>query len=337
MSEAIFSLLDSFSEAAVLIHDGTVAACSPLAHHYLPQLQSGGAVLDVFPQAPAPGGGIFSTGTSSYTYSVSCLEQGQLIVFRPAPQTSLTDTQLDGVLRQLRQFMGEFLLEMADDQSEHAAAFRQSYYRMFRLLDNLDYLHRQEEPSCRAAMDLAGLCSQLVQQAAPLLKQGGVLLEYASPLSSLIIPGDPALLRRMLLELISNSARAVGRGTVRLELRRTGNQALITLCDSGCAPTQRQLARLLQQDSDQAIPSPGAGAGLGLSIVRRIVSAHGGTMLVECGEAAPVTLVSLPTGPLDPRATVRTPTLSRDGGLSPLLTALADALPLSVFETAELD
>lgn len=336
MSESVISMVGSLGEAAVFLREETVAAFSPMALHYLPQLRAGDAPPPCLPRPSAPGGGLFSAGLSAYSYTCSPLEGGWLLIFRPAPQTDLTGAQLDGALRQLRQFMGEFLVELPQQPGPEGAPFRKSFYRMFRLLDNLEYLRQPSLGPLLAPLDLAGLCRQTAEEAGPLLLQGGVTLDYSCPDASLIVPGDPVLLRRMVLELVANSARAAGRGTVYLRLRAQGGRALITLSDSGNPPTGRQMAAMLQQDADQNIPAPGAGAGLGLTVVRGIVAAHRGAMLVEWGEGAPTTLISLPTGPLDPRATVGTP-VCRDGGLSPLLTALADVLPVSVFELAELD
>ena len=335
MSEPIFTLLDSLSEAAVLIREGTAAAFSPLARHYLPQLQVGAPAPDCLPRSSLAGGGLFSAGSSAYSYTNTPLGQDQLLIFRPAAQTAITDVQLDGAVRQLRQFLGEILMET--DAEATSAPFRKTFYRMLRLLKNLDYLHQEDAAAPAGTLDFAGLCRQTAEEAAPLLLQGRIELDYTCPDASLLIPGDPGLLRYMVLELIANSARAVGQGQVHLQLKAQGSRVLLTVSDSGAPLSRRQLASLIQQDSDQNIPSAGAGAGLGLSVVRRVVALHRGTMLVEWGDGAPVTLISLPAGPLNPRATVSTSGLQRDGGLSPLLTALADVLPVRVFELAELD
>lgn len=342
MSDPDHSLLNAFPTACALICRGRVTACNAMARHYLPQLEEGApapAYLPLSAQAGAQSG-VFTAGMSTYSFSLMDSPQGQWLLFSPAAQTSLTDTQLDGALRQLRQFMGEFLVQLTPQAS--SPGFHKSFYRMFRLLDNLEYLRQAGAPDAGqfrpAALDLAGLCHQTVQEAAPLLQEAGVALRWESSLSSLLIPGDGALLRRALLELVANAARACGEGgEIVLRLRGQNGRALLSLSDSGSPLTQRQLAAMLQQDSDQAIPAPGAGAGLGLSVVRHIVALHQGSVMVEWGQGAPVVLLSLPTGPIDPRAGVRTPAVHQDGGLSPLLVALADALPARLFGEDTLD
>jgi len=339
MSDLNHLLLDAFPEAAVLIRQGQIAAANPMARHYLPQLEPGTAPPPYLPlEEASSASGTFTAGLTTYSFTVTQFSDGLLLLFRPAPQTALTDAQLDGALRQLRSFLAEF---MTKGPGQDSAAFRKSFYRMFRLVDNLDFMRLAGEgctPAFRpVTIDLAGLCSQMAGQASPLLQQGGITLDFRSDPASLLIPGDSALLQRLLLELISNSARALGRGEIRMRLRSRGTRALLTLSDSGAPPTQRQLAAMLQQDADHAIPSPQAGAGLGLSIARHIAALHGGSLLVEWGQSSPSMILSLPSGPLDPRATLSSPPLQRDGGLSPLLVALADALPAEVFALADLD
>lgn len=335
-------LLDSFPEAAFLIVQGEITAVNLMARHYLPQLEPGAPVPSYIPLAQSPpGSGTFSAGFSTYSFRLTHIPEGSLVLFCPAPQTALTDIQLDGALRQLRTFMEDFLLEAGNSSVESRASFYKSFYRMFRLVDNLELMRTVGSPEglpfSPVSMDLAGLCSQIIGDAAPLLLEGDITLDYQPSLSSLLIPGDPKLLQRLLLELISNAARAAGKGTILIRLFRQGNRALLSLSDSRTPLTQRQLVAMLQQDSDQLLPSPESGAGLGLSIVRHITSLHGGALVVQFSQDAPAIVLSLPTEPLSPRVTVSTPVLQRDGGLSPLLAALSDALPASVFHLADLD
>ena len=103
------------------------------------------------------------------------------------------------------------------------------------------------------------------------------------------------------------------------------------MSDNGPLPDQRQLDALLSRSGPEEIPRPGQGAGLGLSIARDIVALHGGSLLVEWGQSSPILVVSLPTGPMDGRAVVRSPRVQTDGGLDPVLVELSDVLPAHLF------
>ena len=329
-------LLACFPEAAVLIHEDRIAAANPMARHYLPQLEPGAPVPSWFPplSEEAPRSGTFTAGLSSYTFRLAGTSGGLWLTFQPAPLTALTDTQMDGVLRQLRTFLGDFLVESKELSSPDHPELRKSFHRMFRLVDNLDFMRLAGSggvPFRPVTMDLAGLFRQTCAEAATLLRDAGVELDYQSPLSSLLVPGDPQLLRRLLLELIANAARVPGQDRVQVRLRSQGGRAVLTLSGNGAPPTQRQLAAMLQQDTDQRLPMAESGAGLGLPIARHIAALHQGSLLVDLGQESPVTILSLPTGPLDPHVPVRSPILRQDGGLSPLLVALSDVLPTKLF------
>lgn len=344
--ESIQSLMDLFPEGMVRVRSGVVTGVNAAARNLLPQLEEG-APLPAFLELPcaAPSGsGSFTQGAFTYSFSAAPAGEEQLLLFRPAPQCILTDRQLDGVLRQLRELMGEVLASAARREAEGDSlppAFRRSFHRLFRLVNNLDYMQQAgagSVPFRPVTLDLDGLCRQLVEQAYDLLSQAGVRLEYECPDRGLLIPGDPQLLQRMLLDLIANAARAAEGGRVVLALRRAQSRALITVSDNGPLPDQRQLDAMLQTGGGSALPLPGQGAGLGLPIVRHVVSLHQGEMVVSLGQSTPSVMISLPTGPLTARATLRTPRPSQqDGGLSPILVALADILPSELFRAEELD
>jgi signal transduction histidine kinase len=348
MIELYPSLLEQFPEAVLLADKGLVSYANTMARHYLPKLTEQAPLppeLDL-PLSAAKGAGVFTSDETRYSFSMTLEQEKYLIVFRPAAQDSLTDRQVSGFLHQLRNFLGEFAAELGPmtikpEYSVAMSSFVKSYHRTVRLVNNLDFLHRAESSDGvhfrPIPMDIAGLCRQTVEEAAPLLAQTGVELCYDTPVSSLLIPGDPALLQQMLLELVSNAVREAMGGVITLKLNRQGQRAILTLSHTGAEITPRQLAGLLQQESEQGLPLPNQGAGLGMPVVRHIVSLHHGSLLVELGQTAPSVFISLPTGPLTTRLSVETPRFDDKGGLSPLLVGLADVLPARMFGQSDLD
>lgn len=343
MSDSILSLLDSFPEGVIQVRQGMVLRANSMARRYLPLLAEGAAVPEclVLPRNAPTGAGCFTFGPTSYTFSCSLLEGDILVFFRPAPQSALTSAQLDGALQQLRGFLGEFLAEVgpltqSEDEAARlpSAAFGKSFHRAFRLLGNLEYMQQSATgsvPFQSASLDLDGLCRQVAEEARGPLEAAGIALDYEGEGGGLLIPGDAQLLRRLLLGLMANSARATQEGRITLALRRSGNRALLTLSDNGPLPNQRQLEAMLQQGGGEEIPLPNQGAGLGLAIARDIVALHHGSLLIQWGQSSPAVVVSLPTGPMDGRATVGVPRAQRDGGLDQVLVELSDVLPAKLF------
>lgn len=343
MPDLIQSLLDAFPEGVVRIRGGLVRSCNDRARQYLPQLAVGESVPAELTLSEEDGGGTgeFSRGTAAYAYSYSAAGGEILVLIRPVSKSALTGRQLEGLVYQLRTLLGDILAEVGPATAEGggpvpAAAFRKTFHRLFRLPDNLDFF--QETVSFHpVTMDLAGLCRDVVRPASDLLREAGVTLEYRSQETGLLIPGDPALLQKLLLELIANAARASEGGSVVLGLRRQGNRAVLTVSHSGPPADGRRLDALLWPGMGEEIPLPGQGAGLGLSAARRIAALHNGSLLMEWGRSAPGAVVSLPTGPLDGRTTVRTLGPWREGGLDPVLMELSDLLPARAFELEGLE
>ena len=339
MPELTSIMMESLPEAAILVRHWRLESLNSTAAYYLPDLREGGLLPETLrPLAAGQAmGGTFTAGGNTYTFRrVEGEEEGEFVLlFRPAPQTALTDSQLDGTLRQLRQLLGELMVQCGGPRPAEEGAVQKNLHRLFRLVDNVEFLR-----ACTGGgglywnpvtLDLAGLCRQTVEGSSSVLQEIGVRVIWDGP-QSLLLSGDSELLRRMLLELISNSARAVGHGEVWLRLRSQGDRAILSLSDSGVSVTQQQLAAMLEQNPGHGLPLPGQGAGLGMAIIRQIVALHRGAMLVEWSQGAPTVILSLPAGLSDTRTQVRTPPLQRDGGLSPLLVALSDLLPAALFE-----
>ena len=245
--------------------------------------------------------------------------------------------QMKGTLRQARQILGQLLLDLGEEQPDPGRVAR-GVYRMARLLENAQTVDSGEESVFTpAALDLAGLCRAVVQQADELLSQVGVAVEIRQMPASLILSGDETLLQRMVLELLANAAAAAGRGRVVLSLQQHAGRAVLSVTDSGHGPGGQDYLRLLRPEQE-LLPRPGAGAGLGLDMVRQVARLHGGAVLVtpDASGRALVVGVSLPMGAVDGHAGVSAP-VERGGGLSPVLLGLAEVLPSHLYSREDLE
>ena len=332
------SYLEQLPQAAVEVHNGIIAAANTAACAQLPELVAGDAAPEFLslPLTGAEQTGSFAHQGDTFLFTRLSAPDRQILLFRPA-DGGLTAGQVSGFSRQMREQMASLLLQIELLQGQGgrmATQLNHSFHQMLRLVNNLEFLNipvEQAQTLFRpVTMDLAGLCQDLRRQAAPMLRKAQVELQLKCSCTGLLIPGDPALLQRMLLSLISNAAKAAPGGCVTVELRTWGDRAVLTVSDSsGC---DVDLAALLDREESK-IPSPASGAGMGLAVAQRIALLHRGTFLSHNGEQGGVCFtVSLPTGPLSASLSLETPTLEQDGGVSPFLLELADLLPAELFE-----
>ena len=103
------------------------------------------------------------------------------------------------------------------------------------------------------------------------------------------------MLQLLLLTLLSNAAKAAGKGgVVTLTLSHTRSRAILRLEDSGKGLSAHTLAALFDE---QTVPplTPGSGLGLGLPLARRVTALHHGTLVAESSSGRGLSVVlSLP-------------------------------------------
>jgi signal transduction histidine kinase len=89
---------------------------------------------------------------------------------------------------------------------------------------------------------------------------------------------DPNQINQVLLNLLLNAIQAMEKpGTIHVSLRRDHEDALITVADEGKGILPEDLANIFRP----FFTTKGHGTGLGLSLARRIVETHGGTIRVR--------------------------------------------------------
>ncbi len=89
---------------------------------------------------------------------------------------------------------------------------------------------------------------------------------------------DPNQINQVLLNLLLNAIQAMDKpGSIHVSLRRDNEDALITVADEGKGILPENLSNIFRP----FFTTKGHGTGLGLSLARRIVETHGGTIRVR--------------------------------------------------------
>ena len=91
----------------------------------------------------------------------------------------------------------------------------------------------------------------------------------------MLVMVNPQEIKQVVLNLLVNAFDSIdGSGHVRVGVRRSGNEAVLTITDDGCGMTEEVLEHLFEPFFTRR--RSGQGTGLGLSIVHRIIADHGG-------------------------------------------------------------
>jgi signal transduction histidine kinase len=198
----------------------------------------------------------------------------------------------------------ELVQEDADALDPQSTRFLQVVERNSRRLHRLvgDLLFVAQVEAGRLSLDseavpLAGVVADCVEAARPRAEESGVTLRARTDDVG-TLKGDGDRLGQMLDNLVSNAVKFTAEGgTVDVYLARRGDKALLEVRDSGIGIPDAEQHRLFQRffrsstATEQAIP----GVGLGLTISRAIVEAHGGTIGFESEEGRGTTFrVELP-------------------------------------------
>jgi signal transduction histidine kinase len=153
------------------------------------------------------------------------------------------------------------------------------------MLDLLE-LGKPTDDTTFVGVDLAQLCESTASHwnNAPLAGTSHVQYRYCGSDPALVVRGDAARLRQVLLNLIENASEHSASGSsVSLLLDSAGHDARIRIIDSGTGINPDYLDLIF----DPFFTTRKAGTGLGLGIARHIVEAHGGTLHITNNNGTP--------------------------------------------------
>jgi len=150
------------------------------------------------------------------------------------------------------------------------------------------------------------LVRDILSSCAALLERAGVAVDVEIPSTLPAVLGDEPALRRVFQNLVDNAIKyGASGGWIKIAAHPAGNNVVVSVVDRGIGIDASEQARIFEPfyRAADVVAAQVQGAGLGLSLVQRIVAAHGGSVAVK---SAPRNgsefIVQLPAVNHEPRA-----------------------------------
>ena len=126
---------------------------------------------------------------------------------------------------------------------------------------------------------LRSIAAEVIAALAPSALEKGVRLELLAR-DEVVLPGNPALLRVLLRNLLDNSVKHTAPGTsVQVSITHEGGKISLSVSDDGPGIPEQELEKVSQRFY-RPLGTQAGGSGLGLSIVKRIAELHDASLQI---------------------------------------------------------
>jgi PAS domain S-box-containing protein len=155
---------------------------------------------------------------------------------------------------------------------------------MTRLVDDLLDLSRISRGLMRLLkepVDMAQPVQQAVESVQPLVRERGLALSVSLPPEPVYVEADPTRLQQVVGNLLTNAAKYTDPGGhVLLTAQRECTELVLRVRDTGIGIAPEMLPHIfdLFVQAERRLDRSQGGLGIGLTLVRRLVEMHGGTV-----------------------------------------------------------
>jgi signal transduction histidine kinase len=155
---------------------------------------------------------------------------------------------------------------------------------MVRLVDDLLEASRISQGKIKLrkeAVALSDVVQQAIEVARPLLEHNRQQFHLTASPKPISLAADATRLTQVVGNLLNNAAKFTPPGgRIELITRRDGNEAIISIRDSGIGIEASQLPRIFElfTQLDASLERTQGGLGIGLTLVKTLVQMHGGTV-----------------------------------------------------------
>jgi signal transduction histidine kinase/CheY-like chemotaxis protein len=155
---------------------------------------------------------------------------------------------------------------------------------LVRLIDDLLDLSRISRGKLslrREHVELAPIIHQAVETCRPIANGANHDMTVTLPPQPIYLNADPVRLSQVVNNLLNNACKFAGRdGRINLNANRLGNELIIAVKDNGIGIPPEKLGLIFEMFSqvDQSLERSHGGLGIGLTLAKRLVELHGGSI-----------------------------------------------------------
>jgi PAS domain S-box-containing protein/excisionase family DNA binding protein len=240
--------------------------------------------------------------------SNACFEEGQVAYTRCFTRDMTRQWQAENTLRDADRRKDEFLATLAHELRNPLAPVKNALEllkiagrneqvveeareimerqveQLSRLVDDLldvSRITRDQIELRNERVDLATVLKSAVETSRPLIDSAGHELSLHLPAQPIFLHVDPVRMAQVFSNLLNNSAKyTLPGGHIRIEARRVGQEVVVAVQDDGLGISCDALAHVFDmfRQVDGSLERSQGGLGIGLTVVRRLVELHGGSI-----------------------------------------------------------
>lgn len=197
---------------------------------------------------------------------------------------ALVAHELRNPLTPISMIAGRLVRVPSEELPRMQALIEGQVQHMSRLVDDLLDVSRASTGKLRldcSVIDMLQIIHEAIEVCRPVMSARQLHFSAELPECVLEVDGDPVRLNQILGNLLGNAAKYTpSGGTVTLSVTTEDNVLELSICDNGIGISAKTLPFIFEpfmQDA-HAVGFNGAGLGIGLTVVRELVEAHGGTV-----------------------------------------------------------
>jgi signal transduction histidine kinase len=180
------------------------------------------------------------------------------------------------------------IIRIAGDDPAKSRMAREMMQRqvsqMVRLVDDLLDVSRITTGKLavrKSVFDLHGAITDAVETVRPFMESRGQVLQLDISRTPIAVEGDRTRLAQVFSNLLNNAAKYTEtQGRIRLAVCQQGDEAVVSVADNGIGLSPEAMDRIFDMfvQVDRTLERSQAGLGVGLTLARRLVELHNGTL-----------------------------------------------------------